>query len=132
MGMFRLRLEERQMAIAQPRHRGNHFHTIWLKAPPELLEVVRVLGVVERRGISPRITGQGFLRFEAFQGFAGRKIFLPSHRAPRPRIRTDTEGRSIARATSSRRRRCWGSRRGGESCRGVRGKNSVFCDFSRP
>ena len=23
------------MAIAQPRHRGNHFHTIWLKARPK-------------------------------------------------------------------------------------------------
>jgi hypothetical protein len=97
MGMFRLRLEERQMAIAQPRLRGNLFRTIWQKASHELVEAVRGLGVVERRGISPRITGQGFSRFEAFQGFAGRKIFLLSHRAPRPRIRTDSEGRSIAR-----------------------------------
>jgi hypothetical protein len=45
MGMFRLRLEERQMAITQPRHRGNHFRTIWLKAPPELVEPVQGWGI---------------------------------------------------------------------------------------
>lgn len=77
------------MAIAQPRHRGNHFHTIWLKAPPEL-HMKRVFEQGDERPMAGNP-----------QAMAELTSILTSREALYAKAENfiDTEGRSIEEST---------------------------------